>query len=161
MDLQAHHKKAIETYSENKKLAQRLKKKKPKNLDEVVLSFHHAAFKHIDCLACANCCKSISPIVTDKDIQRVSKYLKQKPSDFVTTYLNLDADGDYVFQNQPCPFLGEDNYCSIYDVRPKACAEYPHTDRRKFYQILDLSIKNTLICPAVSDVFSNLKKAFA
>jgi hypothetical protein len=160
MDLTFHKKKASELFHKNKKLAQKLKKKKPKNLDTLVTSFHEDAFQHIDCLSCANCCKSISPIVRDKDIQRIAKHLKIKPGDFVASYLHLDQEGDYVFKVQPCPFLGEDHYCSIYTVRPKACAEYPHTDRPRFFQILDLSLKNTLICPAVEEVFENLRKEF-
>jgi len=71
-----------------------------------------------------------------------------KPSDFETKYLRIDEDNDKVLQNLPCFFLNEDNTCSIYDVRPKACREYPHTDRKKVYQINNLTIKNTIICPA-------------
>lgn len=156
-----HHKqKAQEAQESNKKLINHLRKKKPKHLDQLVHQYHEDSFRRINCLDCANCCKSISPIITDKDIQRISKHLKTKPSDFTEKYLLLDTDGDYVFKSQPCPFLGHDNYCSIYTVRPKACAEYPHTDRRKFVQILNLSLQNTLVCPAVEEIFSQLRKDF-
>lgn len=160
MDLEKSIRLAKDQYKENKKLIQSLKKKKPKNLDQVTAELHDEVFTRIDCLDCANCCKSISPIVTDKDIQRISRHLKMKPSIFVDTYLNLDHEHDYVFKNQPCPFLGSDHYCSIYSVRPKACAEYPHTDRKKFVQLLNLSLKNTSICPAVTEVFIGLKKEY-
>lgn len=160
MDLRKHALKAQEKLKENKKLIQQLKKKKPKDLDEATHQLHEEAFEQIDCLDCANCCSSISPIVTDKDIQRIAKHLRRKPSEFVEAYLELDHEGDYVFQSQPCPFLGADHYCSIYSVRPKACAEYPHTDRAKFHQILDLSLKNTKICPAVLVVFEGLKEQY-
>ncbi len=141
----------------NKKLVARLKKMKPKEVDLLVHPLHDEAFEKIDCLECANCCSNISPIITDRDIERLAKYFRIKPADFVEKYLHLDHENDYVFNNTPCPFLGEDNYCSVYDLRPKACAEYPHTDRVKFQQILDLSHKNTSVCPAVVDVFENLK----
>jgi len=160
MDLKLYHSKAKEKYKVHKKLIQTLKKKKPKDLDIIARQLHEEAFEIIDCLECANCCKSISPIVRDKDIQRIGKYLKQKPSTFVTQHLLLDSDNDYVFRTQPCPFLGNDNYCSIYTARPKACAEYPHTDRKKFHQILALSLKNTLVCPAVYEVFIGLQKHY-
>jgi len=160
MDLDKSIRIAQDHFKENKKLVQQLKKKKPKDLDIITTDLHYEVFERIDCLACANCCKSISPIVTDKDIQRIARHLKQKPSDFVESYLNLDLENDYVFKNQPCPFLGADNYCSIYSVRPKACAEYPHTDRKKFQQLLNLSLKNTSICPAVTEVFIGLKKHY-
>jgi len=160
IDLEKHEIKAKDALKANKKLLQQIKKKKPKNLDAVVHELHDDAFEQIDCLECANCCKSISPIVTDKDIQRIAKKLRMKPSAFVAEFLNLDSENDYVFKKQPCPFLGEDNYCSIYEARPKACAEYPHTDRRKFIQLLPLSLKNTVICPAVLQVFVGLEEEY-
>ncbi len=160
IDLKIHTEKAKLVQKKNKKLAVQLRKKKPKNLDRVVRDLHDEAFSHIDCLSCANCCKSISPVVTDKDIQRIAKHLRMRPSKFVEKYLFLDEEDDYVFTQQPCPFLGDDNYCSIYVVRPKACREYPHTDRDKFYQLLNLSVKNTIICPAVLSVFEGLEKKF-
>ncbi len=156
-DLKAHSEKAKLALQKNKKLAAALRKKKPKDLDLVSRELHDKAFSHIDCLQCANCCKTISPIVTDKDIQRIAKHLRIRPAQMVESYLLLDEENDYVFRQQPCPFLGEDNYCSIYDVRPKACREYPHTDREKFYQLLNLSVKNTLVCPAVLEVFEGLE----
>jgi len=160
IDLKVHTEKAKLALKKNKKLATQLRKKKPKDLDAVVSDLHDQAFSHIDCLACANCCKSISPIITDKDIQRIAKHLRVRPAKLVEDYLLLDDENDYVFREQPCPFLGEDNYCSIYDVRPKACREYPHTDRDKFYQLLNLSVKNTIICPAVLEVFDGLGEEF-
>jgi len=160
MDLRPYQNKAKEQFSNNKNLARKLKRKKPKDLDTKVGQFHEEVFENIHCLDCANCCKSISPIITDNDIQRIAKSLKIKPGDFVDQYLKLDQEDDYVFNSQPCPFLGFDNYCSIYDSRPKACAEYPHTNRKRFHQILDLSVKNTLVCPAVTEVFEKLKKAY-
>ena len=156
LDLKKYQSQAEEDFKLNKKLVQTLKKKKPKDLDEITHELHEQAFEIIDCLECANCCKSISPVVTDKDIQRIAKFLRIKPSQFVTDYLRLDDENDYVFRTQPCPFLGADNYCSIYTARPKACAEYPHTDRSKFRQILSLSLQNTLVCPAVYEVFKGL-----
>jgi Fe-S-cluster containining protein len=160
IDLQKHSEKAKLAQKKNKKLAAQLRKKKPKNLDRVAQDLHDEAFSHIDCLSCANCCKSISPVVTDKDIQRIAKHLRMRPANFVEEYLLLDEENDYVFTQQPCPFLGDDNYCAIYSVRPKACREYPHTDRDKFYQLLNLSVKNTLICPAVLEVFEGLKDVY-
>ncbi|MHC3834658.1 YkgJ family cysteine cluster protein, partial [Streptococcus thermophilus] len=53
--------------------------------------------------------------------------------------------------------LGPDNLCDIYDVRPKACAAFPHTDRKKIYQINHLTIKNTLFCPAAYLFVEKLK----
>jgi len=143
---------------ENKKLLQQLKRKKPKELDKTINELHGRAFTQIDCLECANCCKSISPSVQDNDIQKIAKALRIKPSAVVSKYMYLDEDQDYVMNKHPCPFLLPDNYCSIYESRPLACKGYPHTDRNKMHQILKLTLKNTLICPAVSFIFEELKK---
>lgn len=142
---------------ENKAFLAKLKKKKPKDLDDNAQQLHHEVFGYIDCLECANCCKSISPIVIDRDIDRLAKHLRLKPSAVIEQYLRLDEDGDYVFRETPCPFLMPDNYCMVYESRPRACREYPHTDRKRFYQISNLTYKNTFICPAVLDVVEGLK----
>src|SRR5690554_203572 len=137
-------------------LIKKLKKRKPKNLDDVVHELHHELFSEFDCLSCANCCKTIGPRLTHKDIDRLAKHLKMKPSVFLEQYVTMDEDKDYVFQEHPCPFLLADNYCMVYENRPKACREYPHTDRKKFIQILSLSHKNCETCPVVYEVFNQL-----
>lgn len=73
-------------------------------------------------------------------------------------YLRKDEDGDFVLQSVPCTFLDQDNYCMIYDARPKACREYPHTDRKKFQQISNLTLKNVAICPATYRIVEEMKK---
>lgn len=148
MDLQKYKNLALKKQKEHKKFLDSLKKKTPKSLDYITQESHDIVFNEINCLDCANCCKTTGPLYTEKDIERISKHLRMKPSDFETKYLRIDEDNDKVLQNLPCFFLNEDNTCSIYDVRPKACREYPHTDRKKVYQINNLTIKNTIICPA-------------
>ncbi len=139
-------------------LVKKLKKKKPKNLDDVVHELHVEAFSGFDCLDCANCCKTIGPRLIDKDIERLAKQLKMKISDFTQQYILTDEDGDFVFKDHPCPFLMSDNYCSVYENSPRACREYPHTDRKRFFQILQLSHKNCGTCPVVFDIFEELKQ---
>lgn len=143
---------------ENKKFFQKLKQRPPKNLDGIVKGLHDEVFGYTDCLKCANCCKTTGPLFTQKDIERLSKHLRIKVAQFVSDYLRVDEDGDFVLQSAPCTFLGDDNYCSVYEHRPKACREYPHTDRKKFEQIGDLTRKNVAMCPAAYDVVEKLKK---
>jgi Fe-S-cluster containining protein len=149
---------AKDRHNENKKFFAKLKKKPPKNLDYVMQELHENEFKRTDCLECANCCKTTGPLFTPKDIERIAKYFRQKPQQFIDTYLRVDEDNDYVLQSVPCTFLGADNYCSIYDVRPKACSEFPHTDRKKFQQISNLTLKNITICPAAYNIVEEMKK---
>ena len=147
---------AVSDRKKNKKTAAKLRKQNPKMVDNLFHELHDEVFEKIDCLKCANCCKTTSPLFRDKDIERLSKHLKLKEVKFIETYLKIDDEGDYVFQSAPCPFLMEDNYCSVYEARPSACREYPHTNRKKMQQILNLTLKNTEICPAVAGVFEKI-----
>ncbi len=158
MDLEHFRKQAEKLKKENQQFFNKLKLRKPKNLDEVFHEAHEEAFEQIDCLTCANCCKTTSPIFYQKDIERAAKAVKLKPGAFIEKYLRLDEDNDYVLQIAPCPFLDGDNYCGIYNDRPNACREYPHTDRKKIQQILDLTFKNTLVCPAVLRITEEAKR---
>ncbi|TKG91191.1 YkgJ family cysteine cluster protein [Puteibacter caeruleilacunae] len=152
--------KSLNSKEATKAVFTKLKKKKPKDLDKVVHDLHFEAFDNFDCLDCANCCKCVGPLIIDKDIERMAKHLKMKPADFMEQYIKVDEDGDYVFKESPCPFLMHDNYCIIYESRPRACREYPHTDRKRFYQILNLTEKNRETCPIVYEITEEIKKIY-
>jgi len=141
-----------------RRLAVKLKKFNKRTLDDKVHGLHNAFFAKYDCLSCGNCCRSLGPRITTTDIERLARRLKLKAGSFTEQYLRIDEDGDFVFKTMPCPFLGSDNYCSVYDARPRACREYPHTDRVNFYQIIDLSLKNAGVCPVVYEIFSTLQQ---
>ncbi len=145
---------------EYQKTLKRLKKKKNKEVDSAFEEFHEEAFESIDCLNCANCCKTTSPIFRDIDIKRISKKLKVKEKEFINSNLRMDQDGDYVLKTSPCLFLDTDNTCSIYEDRPLACREYPHTNRKNMYQIFDLTLKNADVCPAVVKVLDQINIRF-
>ena len=152
------HKLAKDKHNENKKYFDKLKKKAPKNIDYIMQELHDSEFKTTDCLACANCCKTTGPLFTSADIERISKHFRQKPQQFIEKFLRVDEDNDYVLQTVPCTFLDKDNACMIYDVRPKACREFPHTDRKKFQQISKLTLQNMAICPATYRIVEEMKK---
>lgn len=149
---------AKDKHSENRKYFEKLRKKPPRNLDYVMQELHDAEFQRTDCLSCANCCKTTGPLFTEADIERIAKHLRLKPQQFIDTYLRVDEDGDRVLQSVPCTFLDAENYCLIYEVRPKACREYPHTDRKKFQQITHLTLKNVAMCPAAFNIVEEMKK---
>ena len=157
MDLDLYKNLALQKQKEHKKVLDQIKKKPPKNLDYLTQELHDEVFEKIDCLSCANCCKTTGPLFTEKDIERISKHLRMKVVDFENKFLRVDEDHDKVLQNLPCWFLNNDNTCSIYEVRPKACREFPHTDRKKLYQINNLTIKNSVVCPAVYEFLEKLK----
>ena len=119
-------------------------------------TLHSKAFEKIDCLACAACCKNYSPRFKTTDIKRISKVLKLKESVFIDTYLNLDIEGDYVTKTAPCPFLGSDNYCNIYDDRPSDCKRFPYTDEDVILKRPVITLKNSTFCPVVFFVLEKL-----
>ena len=73
--------------------------------------------------------------------------------------MKIDDEQDYVLNSLPCSFLGKDNYCSIYNVRPRACKEFPHTSRKKQYQLLNLTKKNLKVCPAAYNIIEEVKNS--
>ena len=149
--------KARQENKANKKLFSKLKKMKGAPLDDKFHRLHDEVFETVNCLECANCCKTSSPIFIQKDVERIAKHLNMKSSVFQQKYLMRDEEFDIVLKESPCAFLGEDNTCSVYDVRPRACAEYPHTNRKKMSQILALTLKNIEVCPAVSKIVDKMK----
>lgn len=157
MDIAHYRDLALQKQKEHRKFLASLRKKAPKNIDQITREIHEEVFEVIDCTQCANCCLTLGPLFTEADIERIAKFMRMKLSDFEATYLRVDEDGDKVFQGMPCPFLGNDKLCNIYEVRPKACREFPHTDRKKIYQINHLTIQNTLTCPAVYEFIERLQ----
>src|SRR5436190_24058165 len=117
---------------------------------------HEEAFNKIDCLQCGNCCKNYSPRFKTPDIKRISKYLRMKEGDFINTYLFVDSEGDYVLKQKPCPFLGADNYCSIYEARPSDCHRFPYTDEDVLLKRQPLTLKNSSFCPITYFVLEKL-----
>lgn len=117
---------------------------------------HEEAFEKVDCLQCANCCKNYSPRFKTPDIKRISKHLRMKESDFIETYLKVDEEGDFVVKSSPCPFLGTDNYCSIYDQRPSDCHRFPYTDEDVIIKRQALTLKNSSFCPITYYVLEKL-----
>ena len=126
-----------------------LKKADKKLILKKQQDLHEEASEAVDCLQCANCCKGYSPRFKTPDIKRISKELKMKEGDFIEKYLKLDEEGDYVVKSSPCPFLGADNYCSIYDARPSDCSRFPYTDEDVFFKRPKITLKNSTFCPIV------------
>lgn len=141
-----------------KRLFERLRKMSKSKVDALFGTTHEEVFASTNCLDCANCCKTTGPLFTGRDIARISKNLRLSKVEFEKTYLKIDEEGDWVLQSVPCPFLGTDNHCSIYEIAPKACRTYPHTDRHKQHQLFQKTKLNAAICPAVQDILEKIEK---
>lgn len=146
-------KKAVENQKKYKNFLKRADKNK---VLKQLPYLHEEAFEKIDCLKCANCCRNYSPRFKTPDIKRIAKHLKMKEGDFIDTYLRVDEDGDYVTKSSPCPFLGQDNYCNIYDHRPSDCHRFPYTDEDVLLKRPAITLKNSTFCPIVYYVLEKL-----
>ena len=142
---------------QHQQVFKKLKGTNTKVLDQNFHQAHQEVFTEFNCLECANCCKTTSPRLYPIDIERMAHALQMRPSELMDKYIVMDEDQDYVFHSSPCPFLEQDNTCRIYEFRPKACREYPHTDRKNMIQILDLTYKNIAVCPAVFIMIERIK----
>ena len=148
-------KKSREKQKQYKSFLQRADKNKVlKQLPQL----HEEAFEKVDCLQCAACCKNYSPRFKTPDVKRISKHLGMKESAFIETYLRVDEDGDFVVKTSPCPFLGSDNFCTIYEARPSDCARFPYTDEDIIIKRQNLTLKNSTFCPITYYVLEKLVK---
>jgi hypothetical protein len=116
----------------------------------------------IDCRTCANCCRVAETDVTERDINRLSKYLGLPPQEFVAQYTTTSA----FEQKEPilrrrasgCIFL-EGNDCTIYEARPDTCRDFPHLVRgagsfeSRMWQMVD----RATYCPIVYNSLEKFK----
>lgn len=144
---------ALQQQKRYKRLLQRTDKRR---FLEALPDAHAEAVAQIDCLSCAACCKNYSPRFKTPDIKRISKVLGLRESVFIEHYLRLDEDGDYVVKSSPCPFLGADNACSIYEHRPSDCRRFPYTDEDVLLKRPNITLKNSTFCPITYTVLERL-----
>lgn len=123
------------------------------HLDDLFKKSTEAVFKQTDCLSCANCCKNHSPIIEPEEIPRLISVIGIDSNQLFSKFVEMDEDGDFVFRMKPCPMLDlNTNKCNIYEDRPKACRDYPHTNMKKIQSHLDILEKNIDICPAAKEI---------
>lgn len=128
-----------------------------KELDAVVRKTADEVWQHIDCLSCANCCKTLQPVLDLEDIERLAKRLGISPKRFEQQYISKAPGGDRVIKKAPCPFL-DGNACSVYDDRPKACRDYPYLHSEGVRQRMLNAIENAASCPIVYNTMEQLKR---
>ncbi|OPZ98473.1 MAG: Flagellin N-methylase [Bacteroidetes bacterium ADurb.Bin408] len=143
--------------SKKEKLKEIKKYLHQKTFSKISVEAHNKVFSGLDCLDCANCFRMLPPIINETDVSRLAKFLKMKPTDFKAAYVSYDEDDDRVLRQTPCAFLLNDNKCNVYEARPRACREYPHTESGHFKQHMKLHEKNILYCPAVFQIVKMIK----
>ena len=142
-----HNKRRIKSF------LSRLEKKPFRGLDKFVTEADKNIWKEVDCLSCANCCKTMSPTYTKTDVKRISKHLDMTQKAFREKWLYNDKSGDWMNVKQPCQFLDlKTNMCSIYAVRPRDCAGFPHHTKRRMVDYMHVYKQNIEYCPATFKV---------
>jgi Fe-S-cluster containining protein len=130
----------------------------PNKVDRIAREAHDKVFSEIDCTKCANCCKTMRPQVSREDFERISSFLEISETEFIEKYLKKDDGGDkFEINTLPCPFLKDDK-CSIYEVRPTDCQDFPHTNKKNFSRRRYMHTVNTETCPAVYHIIEGVKK---
>jgi Fe-S-cluster containining protein len=132
------------------------RKKPGREVDEIFHRTHDAVFEKTDCTTCANCCLLGTPIFSRKDIEKLSHYLRLTPGVFQQKYLKQDKEGDLVLQATPCPFLGRDLKCTVYEARPDDCRNFPHTRRKPMGPFINAVLVNTAVCPAAMEIVERI-----
>lgn len=139
----------------------RVDRKEPAVIDMIAPELDKETWKEVNCLACANCCKTMTPTFTPTDIDRISAHLGMKRQKFISTYLKFDKkEGDWQNQVQPCQWLDlETNMCSIYEVRPEDCSGFPHLTKKKWSDFTHVHKQNIKYCPATFTFMQKLMAA--
>ncbi len=129
--------------------------------DRIVRGYHEAVFKNIDCLQCGNCCRLIGPRLRDKDYKVLAKEDCLTPKNYMMDYLKDDGDsGFYLFRELPCPYINEDNRCSVYEKRPLSCEEFPYTDGHNIQKHLVRLGHSAMVCPAAALIAERVIKEY-
>lgn len=137
----------------------RLKTKTPKGLDAMAAAIDKEVWKEVDCLACANCCRTMTPTFTEEDIKRIAGHFKQTPDQFKKKWLYKDKAGDWMNKQTPCQFLDlKTNYCSIYSIRPADCAGFPHLTKKKMVDYMHVHHQNIEYCPATYTMVTKMQE---
>ncbi len=139
-----HNKKSLRSF------LTKLEKNPPKTLHKLVDEIDAKIWPETDCLTCGNCCKTMTPTYTAKDIKRIATHFKMTQDVFKEKWLKYDKkDKDWQNKKQPCQFLNlEDNKCSIYSIRPSDCAGFPHLTKKKMVDYMHVHKQNLAYCPA-------------
>jgi len=149
-----YHKKGLKSF------LTKVLKDQPHGLDKMAATLEKEVWKEVDCLTCANCCKTMSPTFTKTDIKRISKHFNQTPVEFSDKWLRKDRIGDILNKTEPCQFLNlQDNKCSIYAIRPLDCSGFPHLHKKRMVDYIHVHKQNIAYCPATYKLVEKMQAA--
>jgi len=138
----------------------RLKKDPPRNLQSIAIKAASNVWHELDCLSCANCCKTMTPTYTNADIKKIAAYLQISTDEMKRQWLKKErGTGNWLNKTTPCQFLDlETNMCNVYEVRPADCAGFPHLTKKKFVDYLHVHQQNLDECPATFKMIEKINE---
>ncbi len=129
----------------------------PENLDLIAEEADKEVWQEVNCLACSNCCRNMTPTFTFQDLKRIATHFRMPISDFKKKWLYKNKKGEWMNRNQPCQFLDlKTNMCSIYAIRPTDCAGFPHLTKKKMVEYIHVHKQNIPFCPATFKMVEKL-----
>lgn len=126
------------------------------DLNKTIDALNDEVFEEINCLDCGNCCKTFNITLTKEDCKRISQFLGKDI--FSVVEYTITPEEEVLIETLPCPFLGKDNACTIYEVRPEVCQDFPYFKGKNIRQRPYQYSHNTEICPATYHILERLKK---
>ncbi len=130
-------------------------------VDRLVFGISEKVWKTIDCTTCGNCCREVSPLVNEVELERLACHQKMTHPEFASKFLKPSESGQeapWTMRERPCPFL-KANRCTVYEHRPGNCRDYPYLDKPDFTSRTLSMIGRLDVCPAVFEVWEQLKRA--
>jgi Fe-S-cluster containining protein len=149
VNLRTFRKKVQQRKRSLRRFLTKMEKQPVRGLKQIIASLEPHVWKEVDCLGCANCCKTMTPTFTPADIKRISAHFGQSVEEFKEKWLYKERNtGDWLNKKQPCQFLDlKSNKCSIYAIRPADCAGYPHL-QKNIREYGHVHKQNVECCPA-------------
>jgi Fe-S-cluster containining protein len=92
------------------------------------LPFYRRARLRFACTGCGACCTGGAGHEVETSAaeqEAIRGFLNLSRAWFRRRYLTRDRRGIRLGRDGRCPFLGDDNRCRIYPVRPTQCRTYP------------------------------------
>jgi len=130
--------------------------------DRILRRIAQGIEEQIDCTQCGNCCKVATAVVTERDAERLARYLRITPAQFLAGYTMEDEEEGRILRRTAetgCVFL-EGTTCTVYDARPDACQRFPHVVRgagsiaSRMWQFVDRAV----YCPIVYNSLEAFKE---
>lgn len=128
--------------------------------DRILRRIAEGIEEQIDCTQCANCCRVATVTISERDVDRLARYLRIKPKNFLAEYAEESEDEGIILRRSEsgCVFLSG-NDCTVYDARPDICQRFPHLVRgqgsiaSRMWQFID----RACYCPIVYNTLEAFK----